>query len=235
MFVAGFYDVKPLQTDLSGCVALVTGAGTGLGSAIALSLAASGATVVVHYSNSAAGAGEVVQRIREGGSRAKAMQADLSQTSECAALVKQANAIFGKVDILVSNAGLGSATPISQTTDDEWERVFNLNVRATMALARELLPQMRARRFGRIITMGSVVASYGTRGGENEGGGAAYAASKAAIVGLTKGIAHEGAPWVTANVVSPGPTDSTPQHARTAPDPPIIEDDAPTCAPPFTE
>lgn len=226
-FVAGFYDVKPLQTDLGGCVALVTGAGTGLGSAIALSLAVSGATVLVHYGTSAPGAREVVQRIRDAGGRAQAMQADLSQTSECAALVKHTNAIFGKVDVLVSNAGLGSATPISETTDDEWERVFNLNVRATMALARELLPQMRARRFGRIITMGSVVGSYGTRGGDNKGGGATYAASKAAIVGLTKGIAHEGAPWVTANVVSPGPTDATPQHARTAPDPAVTEDDGP--------
>ena len=105
--------------------------------------------------------------------------------------------------------------------------MMNLNVRATMALSRVLLPQMRSRRFGRIISIGSVVGSYGTRGGELEGGGATYAASKAALEGFTKGIAHEGGPWVTANVISPGPTNPLPQYARTESDPPVQEADGP--------
>ena len=132
--------------------------------------------------------------------------------------------MLGKVDILVSNAGLGNATPIAETTDEEWASVFDLNVRATMALMRELLPQMRARRFGRVITLSSIVGVYGTRGGDNVGGGATYAASKAALIAYTKGIAHEGSPFVTANVVVPGPTNSEPRHNRAEPDPPVVED-----------
>ena len=224
---AGFkgehYDVEPLQTDLSGLVALVTGGARGLGSAIALSLAASGAAVVVHYSKSEAEANEIVSRITASGGRAHPLQADLTDTAACKQLVHSANAVLGKVDILVSNAGLGNATPIEETTDEEWAEVFDINTRATMALARELLPQMRARRFGRFITVSSIVGMYGTRGGDNVGGGATYAAAKAALIAFTKGIAHEGSPYITANVVCPGPTNPDPRHLR-EPDPPIAED-----------
>jgi 3-oxoacyl-[acyl-carrier protein] reductase len=217
------YDVDPLKTDLSGLVALVTGGARGLGSAIAWNLAAAGASVIVHYSKSAEHAAALVQQIIENGGRAHALRADLSKTEECKALVHKANAVLGKVDVLVSNAGEGNATPIDQTTDEEWDRVMNINARATMALMRELLPQMRARKFGRVVTISSIVAVYGTRGGENTGGGATYAAAKAALIALTKGIAHEGSPYVTANVVVPGPTipEARPNRAE---DPPVSED-----------
>jgi 3-oxoacyl-[acyl-carrier protein] reductase len=217
------YAVEPLTTDLTGLVALVTGGARGLGSAIALNLASAGAAVVVHYSSSAEAAAALVQRISDSGGRAHALQADLSNTHECKALVHQANAVLGKVDILVSNAGEGNATPISQTTDEEWDRVMNINVRATMALMRELLPQMRARRFGRVITISSIVGVYGTRGGENAGGGATYAAAKAALIAFTKGIAHEGSPFITANVVVPGPTNPEPRESRD--DDPVVAED----------
>ena len=220
---AGHYVKEPLQTDLSGLVALVTGGARGLGSAIALNLASSGAAVAVHFNKSADAAVALVQRINESGGRAHALRADLSRTDECKSLVHQANAVLGKVDILISNAGEGNATPIDQTTDEEWDSVFNINVRATMALMRELLPQMRARKFGRVITISSIVGVYGTRGGDNTGGGALYAASKAALIGFTKGIAHEGSPYITANVVAPGPTNPEPAHNRSE-DPPIAED-----------
>lgn len=223
MSSTGHYAVEPLKTDLSGLVALVTGGARGLGSAIALNLASAGASVVVHYSKSADAAAALAQRINDSGGRAHALRADLSRTNECKSLVHQANAVLGKVDILISNAGEGNATPIDQTTDEEWDAVFNINVRATMALMRELLPQMRARKFGRVITISSIVGVYGTRGGDNTGGGALYAASKAALIGFTKGIAHEGSPYITANVVVPGPTNPELAHNRPE-DPPIAED-----------
>lgn len=219
----GHYAVEPLKTNLSGLVALVTGGARGLGSAIALNLAAAGAMVVIHYSKSAGAAAELAERINTSDGRAHALRADLSRTSECKSLVHQANAVFGKVDILISNAGEGNATPIDQTTDEEWDDIFNINVRATMALMRELLPQMRARKFGRVVTISSIVGVYGTRGGDNAGGGATYAASKAALIAFTKGIAHEGSPHVTANVVVPGPTNPEPAHNRTE-DPAVAED-----------
>ena len=86
----------------------------------------------------------------------------------------------------------------------------------------DLRPRPKASRLGSSL-INCILFAPGTRGGELEGGGATYAASKAALVGLTKGIAHEGAPFVTANIVSPGPTVSTPRHARSEPDPPVVE------------
>ena len=113
--------------------------------------------------------------------------------------MRQAEAACGRVDILVSNSGTGQPHKIVDTSYEEWDRVMNVNARATFALARKLLPGMMERKFGRFVTISSNIAVYGTGGGSF----ATYAASKAALIAMTKGIAHEGAPYVTANAILP--------------------------------
>jgi 3-oxoacyl-[acyl-carrier protein] reductase len=190
------------QIDLSGKVALVTGGGRGIGATISLVLAQAGAAIAINYSTSQEEANRIRNKIEAAGGRATTICADVGDTAQCAALVRQAKEAFGQVDILVSNAGIGQPHKIVDTPDEEWERVMNVNARATFALARELLPGMIDRKFGRIVAISSNIAVYGRGGGSF----ATYGASKAALIALTKGIAHEGAPFVTANAICPGPT-----------------------------
>ena len=201
------------KIDLSGKVALVTGGGRGIGGTISLVLAQAGADVVINYNTGQEEANMIREVIEAGGGRAVTSRADVGDTAQCKALVRRAEEAFGRVDILVSNAGIGQPHKIVDTADEEWERVMNVNARATLALARELLPGMIQRRFGRFVSISSNVAVYGN--------GAAsfstYAASKAALIALTKGIAHEGAPYVTANSICPGPTNRQLEADRTEP------------------
>ena len=185
--------------DLSGRVALVTGGGRSIGATIALVLARAGADVVINYNTSRDEASKVCGKITAMGRRAVTVQADVADVGQCEELVRQAEAAFGRVDILVSNSGTGQPHKIVDTTYQEWDRVMNVNARATFVLARKLLPGMMERKFGRFVTISSNIAVYGTGGGSF----ATYAASKAALIAMTKGIAHEGAPYVTANAILP--------------------------------
>ena len=187
--------------DLSGRIALVTGGGRGIGATISVVLARAGADVIINYNSSESEANKVREIIEKSGQRAIVVQADVGDTAQCKCLCDQANNHFGRVDILVSNAGIGQRNKIAETLDEEWDRVMNVNVRASLALARELLPGMVERKFGRFISISSPIAMYGRGGGSF----ATYAASKAALIALTKGIAHEGAPFVTANTICPCP------------------------------
>ena len=191
--------MKAGTIDLSGKIALVTGGGNGIGATISLVLAQAGADIVVNYNTSESKANKIRGKIEAMGRRAVAIQADVGDTGQCKELVRRANEAFGRVDILASNAGMGQPHKIIDTPDEEWERVMNVNARATFALARELLPGMIQRKFGRFITISSNIAVYGRGGGSF----ATYAASKAALIALTKGIAHEGKPFVTANAICP--------------------------------
>ena len=204
--------------NLTNRVALVTGGGKGIGGAISLALAKAGADVIVNYSRSEAEAERIAGMIRELGRQALVVQADVGDTAQCRDLVKRSMEEFGRLDILASNAGVGQPDEIVNATDEEWDRVMNINARATFALARELLPQMMRQKFGRVITISSNVAAYG-KGGAS---GVIYAASKAALIAVTKCIAHEGGPYVTANAICPGPTDRRPAHDR--PDPIDIDE-----------
>lgn len=188
--------------DLSTKVALVTGGGRGIGSAISIALAGAGADVVINYNANEDEAAKVRDKIEEMGRRAVLVRADVGDIAQCKKLASDAIEAFGKVDILVNNAGIGQPHKMVDTPDEEWERVMNVNARAAFALARELLPGMIQRKFGRFISISSNIAVYGRGGGSF----ATYAASKAALIALTKGIAHEGAPYVTANAICPGPT-----------------------------
>lgn len=207
------FNIGGTYMSLNGRVALVTGGGKGIGGAISLALSKVGADIVINYSRSENEAVKIADLIRDSGAKAEIVQADVGDTSQCKQLVRRSIALFGKVDILVSNAGVGQPDDIVDATDEEWDRVMNINARATFALARELLPSMMERKFGRVVTISSNVAAYG-RGGAS---GVIYAASKAALIAVTKCIAHEGGPYITANVICPGPTDRHPEHDRREP------------------
>ena len=187
---------------LEGKIALVTGGSHGIGRGISLALAREGAKVVVNYSMDKEAAGWTENKIKEMGGEAAVVKADVGEIDQCKELVSKSNEAFGHVDILVSNADIGQQSKIVDTPDEEWDRVMNVNLRATFALARELMPGMIEREYGRIVTISSNCALTGIA----QGSFVTYATSKGALNTLTKGIAHEGAPFITCNAICPGGT-----------------------------
>ncbi|MEV4411494.1 SDR family oxidoreductase [Catellatospora sp. NPDC049609] len=188
--------------DLTGRRALVTGAGHGIGAAIALSLAQAGADVAVHYGQSADGAAGVVADVTAIGRRAIALQADVTDSAAVDRLVDDAAAFLGGLDILVCNAGhLVGRVPVAEMSDEHFARVVDVNLGATFRTVRAALPHLRkAGTSGRVITMSSLAAHNG--GGP---GSAVYAAAKAGVRGLTKGLAKElAADGITVNALAPG-------------------------------
>jgi 3-oxoacyl-[acyl-carrier protein] reductase len=181
--------------DLSGKTALVTGASGGIGGAIARALHAQGAGVALSGTREAA----LVSLAGELGDRAQVVPCDLSDPDETAALVGRAEAALGQVDILVNNAGLTRDNLALRMKDEEWDRVLAVNLTAGFRLARGALRGMMKRRWGRIISITSVVGTTGNPGQAN------YAAAKAGLTGMTKALAREvAARGITANCVAPG-------------------------------
>lgn len=188
-----------MQIDLSSRVALVTGASRGIGRAVALQLAASGAAVVINYRGQAEAAASVAAEITAGGGQATVVQADVSEPNAADALVKHALATFGRLDIVVSNAGITRDNLLLRMKDDEWDAVLNTNLRGTFTLTKAALKPMLKARWGRIITMSSVIGLLGNAGQAN------YAAAKAGLIGFTKSVAREVASRnITANAIAPG-------------------------------
>src|ERR671932_2335444 len=189
----------PMQIDLIGKVALVTGASRGIGRATAMELAAQGASVVVNYRAGAEAAAAVVAEIEAAGGRAVAVQADVSDGADVERLVKATTDAFSSLDILVNNAGITRDNLLLRMKDDEWDAVLNTNLRGAYLLTKSALRPMMRARWGRIITITSVVGLAGNAGQAN------YAAAKAGLIGLTKSIAREMASrGITANAVAPG-------------------------------
>jgi 3-oxoacyl-[acyl-carrier protein] reductase len=181
--------------DLSGKTALVTGASGGIGGAIARALHAQGAGVALSGTREAA----LESLAGELGDRAQVVPCDLSDPDETAALVGRAEAALGQVDILVNNAGLTRDNLALRMKDEEWDRVLAVNLTAGFRLARGALRGMMKRRWGRIISITSVVGTTGNPGQAN------YAAAKAGLTGMTKALAREvAARGITANCVAPG-------------------------------
>ena len=209
-------------TGIDGRVALVTGAGHGIGRGIAYALAREGARVVVNWSRDEAAAAHTVRRITGAGGQAVAVQADVGEIDQCNELVRRAEDAFGPVEILISNAGIGQPHHIVDTPDEEWERVINVNLRATFALARAVMPSMIEHQYGRVVTISSNIGFFG-KGGASF---ATYGASKAGLIALTKGIAHEGAPYITANAIVPGGTNrqTADERGEQWPPPPAHDD-----------
>jgi len=185
--------------DLQGRVALVTGAGRGIGRAAALRLAADGATVAVNYNASAAPAAAVVAAIEAAGGHALAIQADVSDSAQVDALIARVIKEWGGLHILVSNAGITRDNLLMRMSQAEWDDVLNTNLRATYFLVKGVSRQMVRQRYGRIVAISSVVGLTGNVGQAN------YAAAKAGLIAFIKSVAGEfAARNITANAVAPG-------------------------------
>src|SRR3954470_4492635 len=181
--------------DLTGMTALVTGASGGLGSAIAEALAGQGARLAVSGSNVAK-----LEAFRAGlGGDHVALACDLSDGAAVDALVPQAVEALGKLDILINNAGVTRDNLAMRMKDDEWSDVIRVNLEAAFRLSRAALKPMMRARFGRIVSVTSIVGTTGNPGQAN------YAASKAGLVGMSKALAQEVASrGITVNCVAPG-------------------------------
>lgn len=189
-------------------VALVTGAGRGIGRAIALKLASRGMNLVLHFSRSEAEAKRVAAEVEEIGPRAVIVQADLANLDEIHPVVDRARTSFGRLDVLVNNAGVYNTAPLERVTPELWESTFAINVRAVFFLCQAAAPSLRAHGNGAIVNLAS-------GGGLSARPGfpvsAPYAASKAGVVMLTRVLALELAPAVRVNAVAPGIIASKPR------------------------
>ncbi len=187
------------KSTIEGKTALVTGASKGIGRAIALRLAESGAKVAVNYNSSADAASEVAQSIIDGGGEAMAVHADISDLKQVTAMIEQVSEKLGDVDVLVNNAGIIRDQLLVRMSDDSWDQVISVNLNGTFYCTRAVLRKMMSNRWGRVINIGSVVGLRGNPAQTN------YTAAKAAVIGFTKALAKEVATRnITANVVTPG-------------------------------
>ncbi len=198
--VTGAYERK----RFAGQVALVTGAGRGMGRAVALTLATDGAKVVVNDINIAS-AKAVARKIKERGGEALVAVADVRDEAQVQVMVQEAVDHFGTVDILVNNAGiLRATTPLEAIPVDEWDLTMGVNVRGVFLCTKHVLPLMKAKRRGKIVNVSSSAGRS-----TSTFGGAHYTASKAAVLGLTRNTARETAPYgINVNAVAPGSMDT---------------------------
>lgn len=183
-------------------MAIVTGAASGIGRATAIRLAEEGAAVVIADVN-AEGAGSVARSISEGGGRALSLQVDVTDAPGVRAMTERAVTAFGKVDILVSNAGWDRAAPFVDTDEELWDRVIAINYRGHLATCHAVLPYMRERGKGRIVTVASDAGRVGSSGE------VVYSGAKGAVIAFTKGLAREVArDGINVNCVAPGLVDT---------------------------
>ncbi len=186
---------------LSGKVAIVTAAaGAGVGQATVRALAKEGADVVVsdaHAQRPFTVAEDIASKL---GVKALGIQCDVSNVTQVENMVKKTLDEFGRIDILVNDAGVNNARPLLETTDENWDWIINVNLKGAFYCARAVAPAMIKQKWGRIINFSSIVALNG-----NPDDGPAYVAAKAGILGLTKELANELAPHsITVNVIAPG-------------------------------
>lgn len=186
------------MTDLTGRVALVTGSGRGIGRAIAVAFAQAGADVAVNYLNREADARETEAAVTATGRKCCCIRADVSKNDEVTRMVSETELALGEVDIVVNNAGIIRAQPISEITENDWDELMAANLKSCFLVTQAVLPGMRARQWGRIINLSSVAAQLGGVVGPH------YAASKAGLHGMThyyaRYLAKEG---ITANAIAP--------------------------------
>jgi 3-oxoacyl-[acyl-carrier protein] reductase len=186
------------HTSLAGRAALVTGGGRGIGKAIALALADAGCDVAVNYVSREADAQATANAIRAAGRRALVVRGDVSKHEDAGALVADVRAGLGPIDILVNNAGRVAFESIDQMSEASWNDIISVNLSSVFLMTQAVLPDMRGRKWGRIINLTSVAAQAGSVMAVH------YAAAKAGVIGATKSyarmLAKEG---VTVNAISP--------------------------------
>lgn len=194
--------------DLSGRVALITGASSGIGAATAQLFADLGARVAIGYSRNAQGADELTTRIRKAGGDAISIQADVRHTTEIRTMIAETVAQLGPIDILVNNAGsLIQRLSLLEMTEEHWDEVISLNLRSALLCSQAVAPSMMERKRGSVVNIVSIAGRNG--GGPGAG---AYSTAKGGLITLTKSFAKELAPHgVRVNGVSPGVID-TPFH-----------------------
>ncbi|MEJ2345836.1 MAG: 3-oxoacyl-ACP reductase FabG [Gammaproteobacteria bacterium] len=188
-----------MELSLRGKTALVTGAATGIGRATALALGAAGARVVVNHLRQPDEADALVVQLRNNGTEAMAVEADVGDGAQVAALVAAAEDRFGAVDLLVNNAGVLLERPFLELTEADWDRVMNVDLKSVFLCCRAALPGMLRRGHGCVINIASELGYLG------RAGYAAYAAAKAGVITLTRSLAREFAPAIRVNAVAPGP------------------------------
>lgn len=187
--------------QLTGKVAVVTGAAVGIGRAIAVAYGREGAEVVVNYSKSRPEAEKTATLVKQAGGEPLVIQADVAQDRQVRAMVAETLERFGRIDVLVNNAGITAFVDfpdLEGLTDEIWDRLYDVNVKGTFFCCRAVVPAMRKQGHGRIINIASVA------GIRPQGSSIAYSTSKAAVIHLSKCLARTLAPEIQVNVIAPG-------------------------------
>ena len=189
---------KGCRVDLSGQVALVTGASRGIGKGIALRLASCGATVAA-VARTVEGCKSTIESIEAGGGKAESWACDVAKSLDVNRVVEEIEAKFGRIDVLVNNAGVTRDGLILRMEDDAWNAVIETNLTGTFFFCRAVGAVMMRKRYGRIVNIASIAGLIGNPGQAN------YSASKAGVIGLTQTVARELASrGITVNAVAPG-------------------------------
>lgn len=194
---------RGIPVNLEGRNALVTGGSQGIGAAIVSALAGAGAKVSFCHLNDDENAAALVEELQSAGSSVLSVRADVGNAECVADFVSQAEECHGETDILVNNAGMGRVSPIEDMSLEDFDTTIGTNLRGSFLTARAVFAGMKARGYGRVINFSSQMAFMG------ETGATAYCASKAGVIGFTKALALEGAPYgVVVNAIAPGPIDT---------------------------